>query len=269
MVTLHDIIYDHPSWFVIAGISWIFIGIWVISLIGWMIQGEVDVLFGILGIALAFVLGYFSFMPPIEILRPFTAISVVGLVIVYPFLRKALTDREMLSIDVEAMENAYELLHLKPDNHMIRFKLGKLLFERGNIESGLAVGADALRNMPEGVFTDEHRMYGRWRRLHPNANVNKMVTCMDCGHSNPATAVNCEKCGEPHLLNAIRGRWVGRQFGRKLLAGWIAGILALAGIPLASQLPPTAAIGAMIAIMIGALFLLWMAFRATGETVRS
>jgi hypothetical protein len=262
---LRDIIFNHPMWLGIACISWAAIAVWVLSLIGWMIQGEVDVLFGFIGITVAFVLGYFSLMPPLESLRPYTAISVVGTVVVFPFLRQALNQRALVALDVEAMENAYEMLRQKPDNHMQRFKLARLMYDRGHIEPALAVAAEALSNMPEKLFNDEHRMVARWRRQNPQANLSRLVGCIDCGHQNPASAIRCERCGQPHLLEIARGRWVGRQFAKKLIAGWAAGILGLAGIPLASQLPPIPAILTMVLIMAIAIAMIWMAFRASGE----
>ncbi|HVT12667.1 MAG TPA: zinc ribbon domain-containing protein [Fimbriimonadaceae bacterium] len=265
MGSLHNAIYEHPQWFAIACISWIAIAIWVMSLIGWMIQGDIDPLFGVAGIAAAFVLGYFSFMPPTEALRPFTAVATVLTVVIFPYLRRTLNERALLAIDVEAMENAYEMLREKPENYMMRFKLARLLYERGHIESGLAIGAEALAGMPEKLFTEEHRMYGRWRRLNPQANLNKMIPCIDCGHPNPLSAILCQRCGQPYLLDMARGRWVGRQFAKKLIAAWIAGIIALAGLPLASQLPPAAAIATIVLIMAAAITLIWLAFRDTGN----
>ncbi|HWA83523.1 MAG TPA: zinc ribbon domain-containing protein [Fimbriimonadaceae bacterium] len=262
---LRDIVFEHPQWFAIACVSWIAIAVWVMSLIGWMIQGDIDPLFGVVGIAAAFVLGYFSFMPPTEVLRPFTAVATVLTVVIFPYLRRTLNERALLAIDVEAMENAYAMLREKPENYMARFKLARLLYERGHVESGLAVGAEALSGMPEKLFTEEHRMYGRWHRLNPQANLSKTIPCIDCGHPNPPSAILCQRCGQPYLLDMARGRWVGRQFAKKLIGAWVAGIIALAGIPLASQLPPAAAIVAILLIMAGAITMVWLAFRDTGK----
>jgi hypothetical protein len=262
---LRDIVFNHPQWMAIVCVAWAAIAIWVVSLVGWMIQGDVDVLFGFVGIGVAFVLGYFSFMPPVEILRPFTAAAVVGTVIVFPFLRQALNQRALVAIDIEAMENSYEMLRQKPDNHMQRFKLARLMYERGHVEPALSVAAVALQNMPEKLFTDEHRMMGRWRRQNPQASVSKPILCVDCGHPNDPSFILCERCGQRHLLAIAKGRWVGREFARKLIAGWAAGILGLAGIPLASQLPPVAAIVTMVLIMLASIAIIWVAFRASGE----
>jgi hypothetical protein len=265
MVSLREIVFNHPQWMAIACVAWIAVAIWIVSLIGWMIQGEVDGIFGMIGIAIALALGYFSFMPPTEALRPFTALAVVGTVVIFPPLRHALNQRALVTLDVEAMERAYEQLQRKPDNYLMLFKIGKLLYEGGHIGPGLAVAAEALKGMPEKVFNEEHRMYARWRRLNSHVNINHPTACIDCGHSNPPTSIHCERCGHPYLIDVIRGRWVGRDFAKKLIGGWIAGVFALAGIPLASMLPPIPAIGAIITIMIGAIIIVWLAFRSTGE----
>lgn len=269
MPNLQDIIFNHPQWMAIACVSWIAIAVWVYSLIAWMVMGEIDAIFGIVGIGVAFVLGYFSFMPPTEALRPFTAVATILTVIIFPILRKSLNDRELIAIDVEAMEDAYELLRSKPENAPIRFKLAKLLYQRGHIESALAIGAEALQGMPEKHFTEEHRMYARWKRMNPQVNPIKAITCIDCGYANPPSALYCQGCNQPHLLDSARGLIIGRQFGRKLISGWIAGILALVGIPLASALPPAPAIVVMVAIMVGAGLIIVLALRQPGDSAKA
>jgi hypothetical protein len=86
--------------------------------------------------------------------------------------------------------------------------------------------------------------------------------CIECGHRNPPTAILCERCNHPYLVDIVRGRWVGRGFAKKVIGAWVATMVALAGIPAASVLPPVAAIIVISAIMIGAVALLWLAFRA-------
>lgn len=261
MTNLRDVVFNHPEWLAIMCLAWVAIAIWVVGLIGWMIQGEVDVLFGVLAMAVGLMLGYFSLKPPIEIMRPFTAVAAVLTIIVFPILRKALNERALLAIDVDAVENAYEVLKHKPDNDMMRFKIGRLLVERGHLDTGLAVANEALKGMPEKVFTDEHRMVGRWRRNNPQVRLDTTTPCIECGHRNPPSALFCERCRHAYLVDIVRGRWVGRGFAKKVIGAWVAAILALAGIPAASALPPTGAIIVIAAIMIGAVALLWFAFR--------
>jgi len=268
MESLRDLVLYHPIFFLIAIVTWIAIAVWIVSLIGWMIMGEVEALFGIVGVSVAFILGYLSLNPPIQILQPFTAAATILTIIVYPILRKALNDRELLQIDVEAMEDAYETLRMRPDNQAARFKLAKLLYERGHVEAGLAVASAVIKDMPEKVFPDENRMFSRWRRQQPVASFGKPVACLDCGHANPGSTIYCERCGRPYLLDRIRGLVVGGQFGRKLIAGWIAGILALVGIPMATTLPPIAAIVVMAVLMLGAVAVLAIALRPSKGTAR-
>jgi hypothetical protein len=261
MISLREAVFTHPEYLAMCCFTWVAIAIWVVSLIGWMIQGDVDPLFGLAGITVGLMLGYFSIRPPIELVRPFTALAAVVTIVVFPMLRRALNERALLSIDIDAMENAYELLRMKPDNTMMRFKLGRLLYERGHVETGLAVVGEALKGMPERLFTEEYRMYGRWRRNNPHIRTDHRTPCIECGFANPPAAIFCERCNHAYLLDIVRGRWVGRQFAKKLIAGWVAAILALAGIPLASALPPVAAISIIVGIMIAAIALLWLAFR--------
>lgn len=267
-MSLREVVFNHPEYLAMACFTWIAIAIWVVGLIGWMVQGDIDGLFGLAGITVGLMLGYFSIQPPVEILRPFTAIAAVLTIFVFPMLRRALNERALLSIDVEAMENAYEMLRMKPDNTMMKFKLGRLLYERGHVETGLAIAGDALKAMPERLFVEEFRMFGRWRRNNPHARPDYRTPCIECGHANPPVAIFCERCNHAYLLDIVRGRWVGKQFAKKLIAGWVASILALAGIPLASALPPIAAISVIVGIMIAAIALLWLAFRDRPRSVQ-
>lgn len=266
---LREVIQQHPVWLGIACMAWTAVAVWVVSLVGWMIQGEVDALFGLAGIGVGVALGYFSFNPPTESLRVFMALSIVVTAIAYPFVRAALTKRALVAIDVEAMEDAYELLRLKPDNHSLKLKIARILYERGQVQPALAIGIEASKHLSENLFAEEHRMVGRWRRQNPAVKGDRPILCSNCGHPNASGTVFCESCQAPYLLDLARGAWVGREFARKLIAAWVAGILALAGIPLASSLPPAAAIIVIVAIMAGAIFLLWTAFRVVGEAQRA
>ncbi len=241
---------------------WIPVAIWVVGLVNWMIQGEIDVVFGFIGIGIAVALGYTTLNPPNPAMAPLLAMAALVTIIAFPILRRSLNTKALVAIDVEKMEDAYEMLAMKPDNHITRFKLGKIMYEMGQFGPGMAIAAVALQSMPDRVFSDEHRMYARWKRLHPHLEGDQTVVCVDCGFANPPSAITCERCGTKHLIDVARGRWIGKDFAKKLIAGWGAGVAALVGIPLASQLPPVAAVVVILALMAGAILLLWNAFRA-------
>ncbi|HTQ09765.1 MAG TPA: zinc ribbon domain-containing protein [Fimbriimonadaceae bacterium] len=261
MDSLHDVALNHPQFFLIAAVTWMALAVWIVSLIGWMVMGEIEGLFGTIGIGVALALGYFAIRPPTLQLQPFAAVATILTIVTYPILRKAVNDRELLLIDVEAMEDAYESLALKPENHAVRFKLAKLLYERGHVEPGMAVAAAVMRDMPEKLYPEENRIFSRWKRQQPGIDAAKPIPCFDCGHHNPGSAIFCERCGRPYLLDRVRGVVLGGQFGKKLMAGWIAGILALIGIPMASTLPPVPAIVVMVAIMACAGLVIGLALR--------
>ncbi len=267
-MTLRDIVFNHPEILGLTCIAWCAVAIWVVSLVGWMIQGEVELAFGVVGIAVAFVLAFWVMQPPLPYLRFVSFAAVVGMVVIYPSLRQALNQRQLASIDIESMMNAYHLLKQKPDNAMAKFKLARVLYDRGQVEPALSLGAAIIKDMPEKLFPDENRLFGRWKRNHRQVNVDRPILCLDCGTANSGGDIYCRGCGRDYLIDIARGRWVGRDYARKLLAGWIAAIAAIGGMPFAATLPAAFAIPIIVALLVGALVLLFIAFKAGGPRKR-
>lgn len=277
-MTLREVVVDHPGFLGLAMLAWVGVIIWVVALIDWMIQGEVEPLVGFPGIAAAVALGYFSFNPPVGadpngsyamLVRSLFAASTLVTIVIFPFARRALNRRALAAIDVEAMEDVCERLREKPENDLLRFKLAKLLYERGQIETALAVGRSALEKLPENLFTEEHRQFGRWRRLNNEAPTDRSIPCVECGWANPPSQVFCEKCGASYLVDLARGRIVGKTYGRRLIAAWVASILALFGIALAGSLPPGPAIIVVLGLMAVAGMMLYVAFHPSGGGERA
>lgn len=268
-MTLREIVVDHPGFLGLAILAWIGVIFWVVSLIDWMIQGEVEPLVGFPGIAAAIALGYFSFNPPVGedpngryamFVRSLFAASTLVTIAIFPFARRALNRRALVAIDMETMEDVCERLREKPDNDLLKFKLAKLLYERGQIEAALAVGRSALERLPDNLFPEEHRQYGRWSRLNKETPTDRPILCVECGEANPPSQVFCQKCGAAYLVDLARGRVVGRTYGRRLIAAWVTSILALFGIALAGSLPPGPAIVVVLGLMALAGMMLYVAF---------
>lgn len=227
-----------------------------------MIQGDVEFLWGILGCSLAVGLGVITMVPPRAELTPFLFSAVVTTTVVFPFVRSALNRRSLDLIDIEAAEDVYEMLKLKPDNQGARLRLARLLFQRNLRRSAIALAEDALSQLPKGAFYEEQRMLAGWKRSANLVHEPDTLPCLECAHRNPVHLMECERCGSEILLDHIRGRWVGRGLARKLLCGWAAMMLVLVGIPLATMLLPRegAAIVA-IALLFAIVLILVLAFR--------
>ena len=89
-----------PISFVLAGLVWVVIAFWIFSMIGWMVQGEVDGGFGILACSVALVLGVLTTAPPAKGLPPYLFSAAVGTVIPYPLVRPYLNRPALDQLDV-------------------------------------------------------------------------------------------------------------------------------------------------------------------------
>jgi hypothetical protein len=250
--------------FLAGCLVWIPIMIWIVALIGWMIQGDIDPIAGIAGVALGFALGAATIITPDTRLAPLFLIGAWSAVILFPFVRSGLAKRELAKLDVEAMESAYELLREKPENRGAMLKLAKTLQAKGMYPHAVAIADEALAGMPRESFFEEHRMVNIWRG-HVRPGSDQPITCLQCGTSNPVANIYCSKCGAPYLLHYARGNWVSGSFVRKIVGAWIAAVIAIVGIPMAASSLPRAASGVVVTMMLAAVVAIaWFSFKPEG-----
>lgn len=259
-------VFDSPLAFVSGCLVWIPVCLWIISLVHWMIQGDVDIIWGIIGLFTAFMLGIITMLPPRPQLAPFMLAGAVVTTMLFPVFRNSLNKRALDSVDIDAIEDAYEMLRIKPDNHVIRFKFAKLLYKRGMRGSALAFGQQALAHMPGSAFFEEHRLYELWKRsFRPGHAPETSIVCLECGTHNDLGTFTCRNCNSEFLIDHVRGRWVGRNLSRKLLSAWIAVMLAMIGVPLAAvMLDRAAAAGVIVMLLVAAVGMMIIGFHPRG-----
>lgn len=244
---------------------WIPIAIWVIALVQWAVQGDIDVLSAFGGILLGIGLGMTALLAREPFMAPLILVAVIGTMIVFPFMRSALNKKALDRIDYEAVERAYELLRERPDNAAAKFKLAKTIYNKGMPGHALKLAEDALQQMPASAFMEEHRIVKSWRRYKMTSNQLAPLNCFHCGHANQAGLVHCERCGQPFLLDHARGAWVGPTMVRKFIAAWVGMIVALVGIPFAaSALPPAISIVVIAGLIALAVVMAFAAFKPKG-----
>jgi ribosomal protein L40E len=271
-LNLADRIAQNPEVLIGGCITWGFLLVWIISLVHWTIQGEVDAPFGILGIIVGLGLGIAVISPPAgaEYLTPIIAVAVAASVALYVPIRSAINRHELVAIDMEAIERAYRQLEERPNNVGAKFKIAKLVYGRGLHGHAITLADDALKTMPEDFFGEEHKLVDMWKRQGPDTASFRALPCVECGSSNPPGELYCKKCGSKFLLDQAKGRWVGRAMVRKLLAVWIALLGVFIGIPLAlSALPTVPALVAVIGLGTLVLTTLYAAFFTNPITKRT
>jgi hypothetical protein len=264
---LHDRLFTETGSFVLGCLIWIPLAIWVVSLVRWMITGDVDVLLGLPGIILAVAIGYLALVPPAPIYSAIAFVIVCSTVIMYPFMSTAMTRRNLKAIDLEDLERAYGALHQRPDNWAAKFKIARLLYEMGYPGHALRIAENCAASMPQAFFIEEHRLIARWRMTPTHPKAFDPLPCIECGQSNPPGNVHCAACGAPFLLERIKGKLLPSTLGKKLLAAWIVMVAVIAGLPLVGSFGGVAAFGGIIALLALACGVLYLAFRSPDKGV--
>jgi ribosomal protein L40E len=232
-------------------------------MVHWMIQGDVDFGFGIVSIVVAGLLGAVMLNPPngLTWISPLIAVALAFSVFAFVPLRQALEGRELVAIELDQLDRAYKQLDERPGNLGARFKIAKLVHRRGFYGHAMAIAEDALKQMPEEFFQEEHKVVATWKRTELEPGDLRGLGCVECGFSNPPGEIYCKRCGSKYLLDQAKGKWIGRTLGRKILASWVALMGVFVGIPItALALPLVPAIIGVLGISILILTILYTAF---------
>ncbi|MHB8636256.1 MAG: hypothetical protein ACYC96_07265 [Fimbriimonadaceae bacterium] len=243
-------LFEHPGAFFAGCFVWIFLAIWIYSLVVWAIQGDLEFPIAVVGCGIALALGYLTMNPPRPEFAPWIAIATAAPVLSYPFLSNASRKRALVQIDVEEVERAYDALGQQPQNPALKFRLAKALFNRGMVHAALAIAEPALKELPRRHYMDENRMIVGWRS-HAVGKPPASYGCLQCGFHNRPGTVFCQGCGGRLFLPHAEGRWVGKATMQKVLVVWFSLMLLVFGIPAATMaLQPVAAL-VVIVLMLG------------------
>lgn len=240
---------------------WIPIAVFAVCLVHWMIGQDIDVITGLVGLMVLAALGITAIKPPIPIASPLSFAAVVATGIGLPFVRAAMNQRELRSIDIDGIHRAYEGLASRPGNILSIFKLAQHVYKIGLPGHAITLADSVLPQMPISHFRDEHRLVARWRKAGIPPESLNALSCVDCGTMCAAGQTHCPSCGARFLYDRARGRFIGKGVGPKLIAVWLALVGCLAGIPAASTLPPLLAMLSIVAIMVAAVVFIVVAFR--------
>ncbi len=242
------------------------LAVWTIAVVGWMIMGEMDFLFGLVALIVAFLLGMVVMMPSQPVFAPIAFCGILLLMIVFPIVRRQLDRRALVAIEVEQIEGAYQMLSEKPDNASAMFKLAERLYYRGLVGHAIGIGELALAKMPQSMFPEENRAIQKWRHAAKNLTANQDLPCLVCGHRNGPAILYCESCGSNYLALYARGKWLGTTLAMRLVAAWVAAMVALVGLPMTvSSIKELPMVIALVVLQIGmAGLLLWRAFAYKG-----
>ena len=252
---------SHNSAAIVGCLAWLPLAVWILACVQWTIGGDIDPITGIAGVFVAIGLGYEAINPPVPQLAPLTVVAVFVTVLMFPFVRSAMDKRALRSVDIEALEKAYQALGVRPDNVIAKFRIAKLLFDLGICGHALRIGESLVPVMPQRFFSEELRTVRRWQSMQLEARFFSPVHCAECHTLNDAGMIFCQKCGSAFLLDFAKGRVVGKRLGKKLISTWISLVAVLIGIPAARALPPGPCVAVVTGMMIFSVGMVFIAFR--------
>ena len=240
----------------------------IVYLAGWMITDEIDVIAGTAGIILALAVMVVAIKPPDPRVPYILLAGSIMTLIFFPIIRNALRSRDMHLIDLEGIERAYEKLEERPANAALKFKIAQLAYQKGIQGHSLRVAEEALKGLPERLFSDEHKTVRRWQAMGLPHAAFRPLACPECGFMNEAGEIYCQRCGARFLLDLARGSFIGKNTAKKLLALWLGLMLALIGIPVAVVvLPPVPAVVVVTLVLVAAVWIVFVGF--LGEKKRA
>lgn len=216
-----------------AALAGIPLTIWILSMVQWIISGELDGLTGFVGIASAAVIAGTIFKPPIPVLSPLLCVVSYLTVLAYPSMKNLFNHAQLVQIELDILHNAYSGLQEKPDNVGLRLKVARLIYGRGLVGPAIVLAESTLKNLPVGPFDAEQKMLNDWKQQIGNVSTFRSLPCLECGFTNSAGEISCKKCGAPFLLHYAQGKWIGPDLGRRVISGWGALLLTIVGTPFA------------------------------------
>jgi len=227
----------NPAGFGLGCLVWIPAAIWVISLIHWMVAGDVEAWIGIPGVVLAVCLGAVTTRPPDPMLSPLLFAAVLGTVVLFPFVRALHHRRQLAQIDIEQLASIHDGLARNPANWAAKFRMAEILYQRGHTGPAIRLAEAAIVHLPANLFAPEHRVINGWRSTPHHPESLRCPPCLRCGFNNEPGEHVCQRCGRPFLLDLAAGSWVAGGAMAKLLGAWAVAILLLIGIPVTVKTP--------------------------------
>ena len=238
------------------------VAIWTISMLSWMIMGEIDPGSGMFAILVGLGLGITTIHPPEPYLSPVCFVAITSMVVFYPIVRSSLTKRAMIKIDLEHLERLHEQVRMNPTNTAAKFKIADMLYNRGYVSHAVAVAENLSEKMPKELYPEENRILNGWRSATRGRLTSRPLPCPNCGTYNPPGDIRCVQCGDDYLLRLAKGQWLRGFVGSQLLAGWLVAVVAIVGIPTVASLdlPRWMVVGLVVAMMAGGSVVLLRAF---------
>jgi len=196
-----------------------------------MIDGELPAIPGFGTLIVLIGLLWLCVWPPHPVLPAIILLSVVALMVLFPFAERQMALVELREYDVERFERAIRALEQKADNPSALFEAARWLAAQGFHADAIAIGdvaltmlstkRDEIRNTSmREQFRAEERMVNEWRRLPIQPVPGNAHECRACRTSNIPGTLFCSGCRRPYLLDRLKGVDLRARFWGRLVLTW-------------------------------------------------
>lgn len=235
----------------LAPIAWALAMIWSYTLVMMMVEGEIDLIEGIIALGITLWLGINSMMPMFPYATVVSLVSLGAGALVMPWLRNTANQRAHAKIDADQVNSATKAVEFDPDNWGARIELAKQCYKHGLIVPAVAHMSYAVQIAPLHTYNEKRTLRTWEAELKQAKRKEDTLLCLGCGTRHPVEAVRCSQCGKPILPMLVGGRWMPEGLPGKILRVWVIVALATGGILYAvHHLPP----GTSFPVVLGALF---------------
>lgn len=226
---------DSPFGFVAICCVFIPVTIWVFSFMSWTIMGDVEWEWGILGMLGGAGMGLATIYVPDPNYAPLLLLATVGMMVAFPLLRNHMIKRASTELDIERLERAYETARLNPKNESAKLRVAEVLYSRGYVPEACALYEAGLTGLPPHMFASEYQMLRQWQ-AQIGGRTASQVRCPHCRAFTAPNELFCGRCGASVYELYAKSSWLGPNIAKRVIAAWVAGVLALIGIPFTVQL---------------------------------
>jgi hypothetical protein len=236
---------------------WVAIAVWVVSLVHWIIQGEVEGWAGALFILVLLFVGTFTVRPTTPIMTPILFSVVVLGGILFPWIRGVVIRHQMQTIDHEQLVKAYERLALSPSDPWLRVRVAEVAWTCGLRGHAMRLLEKTLEPMSRQLQGESLTVLLQWQRQGVQAHEFSPLTCMSCKRRVDPGTPFCHNCGHGYLQEHAQSSLSWTSVEMKLLVSWIIlgaiGILAPMAYSSLTGLAQTLVTSAILVVGLGAI----------------
>lgn len=245
--------------------------IWVLAMVRWMIDGDLPVIVGLIGIGLAIGVISLTVWAPSPWVAGAVFVVLLASLATFSFAQSLLEQRAHRQFDIQALENAYRSFGERPDNLAAHLEIARAAHDHGLLGNAIAISQNALSHLGTEIdpvrnasmrdlFRNDDQDLKEWIRETGGKNVMHPIKCPRCHCMNPPHAIVCVACQAPYLLDLAREQNVQSKVIARICVAWMvtAGMIivsAAAGNALPAQNAFAVSVSAFV---VGAIILFLM-----------